>query len=81
MRWVQVIPAEEADAELRQAYEQVGVSEGSIGQPFEGLTSNGPVLLKLIEFTTAARFGPSALTRLQREMVATYVSALNHCLI
>jgi alkylhydroperoxidase family enzyme len=79
MPWVQVIPAEEADGELKQAYERVGVTQGSIGQPFDGLTSNGPVLLKLMEFSHAARFGPSALTRLQREMIATYVSALNHC--
>ncbi len=80
MPWVRVIPAEEAENDLKRAYEHVGVAQGSIGQPFDGLTSNGPVLLKLMEFTHAARFGPSALTRLQREMVATYVSALNHCL-
>jgi len=80
MPWVRVIPAEEAEHDLKHAYEQVGIEQGSIGQPFDGLTTNGPTLLKLMEFSHAVRFGPSALSRLQREMVATYVSALNHCL-
>lgn len=80
MPWVRVIPAEDAEEDLKQAYERVGIANGSIGQPFDGLTANGPALLKLMEFSYAVRFGSSAITRLQREMVATYVSALNHCL-
>jgi len=79
MPWVQVIPAEDADGELKRAYERVGVKQGPIGQPFDRLTANGPVLWQLMEFSLAARFGPSPLSRLRREMVATYVSALNHC--
>lgn len=79
MPWVHVIPAEDAEGDLKRAYDRVGVDHGSIGPPFDGLTANGPVLWQLMAFSQAVRFGPSPLTRLQREVVATYVSALNHC--
>jgi alkylhydroperoxidase family enzyme len=79
MAWVNVVHAEAADDDLARAYEILGIDNGSIGPPYEGLTNNGPVLLSLLHLSRAARFGPSPLTRLQREMIATVVSAINHC--
>jgi hypothetical protein len=77
--WITVVPAEEAEGDLKSAYETLGIEEGSIGPPYEGLTNNGPVLYRLMQLSREARFGPSPLSRLQREMIATYVSTLNHC--
>jgi hypothetical protein len=79
MTWIRVITAEEATDDLARAYERAGVDTGPISLPYSGLTHNGPALLKLMEFTSQARFGPSSLTRLQQELTATYVSVLNHC--
>ena len=79
MTWLPIIMAEESSGDLEEAYRLTRVRQGSIGLPFEGLTHNGSALLKLIEFTHAARFGDSALGRLPQEMIATYVSALNGC--
>jgi hypothetical protein len=79
MAWVRIIPAEESTGDLSEAYERVGIEAGPMSLPFEGLTNNGSALLKLMKFTSEARFGPSSLSRLQKEMTATYVSAINHC--
>lgn len=78
MAWVRIIPAEESTGDLREAYERVGIDAGPMSLPFEGLT-NGSALLKLMQFTSEARFDPSSLSRLHKEMIATYVSAINHC--
>jgi alkylhydroperoxidase family enzyme len=79
MAWVKIIPAEHATGELKRAYELRGVDEGTIRPPYEGLTNNGAILGKLIEFSDEVMYGPSPLTRLQREMIATHVSAINQC--
>ena len=79
MAYVKIIPAEEATGDLKLAYERAGVADGPIGPPYAGMTNNGSTLLKLMEFTSEARFGQSSLSRLRQEMVATYVSAINHC--
>ena len=80
MTWIRVIPAEDAVGDLAAVYERQDKRAGTIGLPFEGLTHNGPALLRLMEFTGVARFGASPLGRLHQEMIATYVSALNGCL-
>jgi alkylhydroperoxidase family enzyme len=78
MAWIQVIPVEEADGDLLEAYRLLGVEAGS-APPYEVLTNNGPAMLRHVQFSQTIRFGPSPVTRLQREMIATYVSALNGC--
>lgn len=79
MAWVRHIPVEDATGDLAKAYERADISEGAMRPPYEGLTNNGSALLKLMEFSSEARFSPSSLSRLRQELVATYVSALNHC--
>lgn len=79
MTWIPTIAAEDAGGDLKRSYELLRTTKGTIGLPFEGLTHNGAALLQLIEFARVARFGESELNRLQQEMIATYVSALNGC--
>ncbi len=79
MPWIKVVPAEEASGDLLLVYEQMGISEGPITPPFEAMTINGPVLKKLLDFTEQIRFGEAAISRLQKEMMATYISRLNDC--
>ena len=81
MAWIKVISGAEATGELREWYTQIGMKPGGRpGSPYQVLTLNPSALRTLNEFQKAVRFGPSDLTRLQREMIATVVSALNDCL-
>lgn len=79
MPWIRVVHAEEAEGDLKLAYERANVDSGPMWPPYDVLTNNGPGLIRLMEFSDSVRFGPSALSRLRREMIATYVSALNDC--
>ena len=79
MAWIEVVPAEDAQDELREVYEKVKISEGPIFTPYEVMTLNGPGLKALEDFQRVLRFGDSPLTRLQRELIATQVSVLNKC--
>lgn len=79
MPWIPVIPAEEAEGDLLEAYRHLGIESGDMTPPYDVVTLNGPVILRQMRFSDAVRFGDARLSRLRREMIATYVSALNHC--
>ena len=79
MAWIDVIPAEEAEGTLKEAYERLGVEQGPMFTPLEVLTLNGPVLRSVYDLNVAVLVESSPLSRLQREMIATLVSGLNGC--
>ena len=79
MPWIPVTPAEEAADDLLAAYRHLGIESGDMTPPYDVVTLNGPVILRQMLFSDAVRFGDFTLSRLRREMVATLVSALNHC--
>lgn len=79
MAWIRVISAEDAEGDLKQVYEDEGIESGPIFPPYEVLTNNGPALLTLTHFQHAVRFGPSPLTRLQREFIATLTTGATGC--
>lgn len=79
MAWIDVVPAEEASAELLQVYIDHEIDKGPIFPPYEVLTNNGPALLALTHFQHAVRFGDSPLSRFQREMIATLSTGLSDC--
>ncbi|HEX9436505.1 MAG TPA: hypothetical protein VGA16_05010 [Candidatus Limnocylindria bacterium] len=79
MPWIRTVPAEEAEGDLKDVFTQVKIERGRMFTPYEVLTLNGPVLKALTEVNRTVRFGPSDLSRVQRELIAAYVSALNDC--
>ena len=79
MPWIPVIPAEEAESDLLAAYRHLGIEAGDMTPPYDVVTLNGPVILRQMQFSDAVRLGDFSLSRLRREMIATLVSALNHC--
>lgn len=79
MPWIRVVPAEEAEGDLAEAYEKIGIESGDMTPPYDVVTNNGPVILRQMHFSDAVRFGDYTLSRLRREMIATLTSALNHC--
>jgi len=79
MPWIKTVPAEEAEGDLKEVFEKFKITTGRLFTPYEPMTLNGPALKALGDFQTAVRFGQSDLTRVQRELIAAYVSALNDC--
>ncbi|MEP6694515.1 MAG: hypothetical protein ABJB39_07715 [Chloroflexota bacterium] len=79
MPWIKTVPAEQAEGDLKDVFTQVKIERGRMFTPYEVFTLNGPALKVVTELNKAVRFGPSDLTRVQRELIAAYVSALNDC--
>lgn len=79
MTWIHTIPKEEAGEELVLLFERFKIEHGRMFTPYEPMTNNPKALLAVVGLNDAIRFGPSELTRAHREMIATYVSALNRC--
>jgi hypothetical protein len=79
MPWVRTVPAEEAEGELKELFTKLKIQHGRMFTPYEVMTTNGPGLAAVSQLNQVLRFGPSDITRIQREMIAAYVSALNDC--
>ncbi len=82
MAWVRIARSGDGDGALDEFYESMGVPRGtSPGSPYDEMSLNPQALIAFHELQRTLRYGSSDLTRLQREMIATYVSALNRCLL
>ncbi|MEK7863195.1 MAG: hypothetical protein AAB295_08030 [Chloroflexota bacterium] len=79
MPWIRTVTAEEASGDLKDVFDDVKTTSGRMFTPYEVFTLNGPALKAVSQLNRAVRFGPSDLTRVQRELIAAYVSALNDC--
>lgn len=79
MAWIELVPVEEADEELAEAFAAIGIKQGTGGPPFEVLTQNGAVLAAFWTWAGGNRFEFPTLDRQRVEMIATLTSALNHC--
>lgn len=79
MPWIRTIPAEEATGPLKEIFERFKIERGRMFTPYEVLTNNGGALAAVAHLNDAIRFGPSDLSRAQREMIAALTSALNDC--
>lgn len=79
MPWIRTVPAEEAEGVLADMFRRSSIDRGRMFTPYEVFTNNGPALAAIAALNDAVRFGPSELSRPQREMIAAYVSALNSC--
>jgi alkylhydroperoxidase family enzyme len=79
MPWIKTVLAEEAEGDLKDVFVARKIERGRMFTPYEVFTLNGPALKTLDTMQTVIRFGPSDLSRVQRELIAAYVSALNDC--
>jgi alkylhydroperoxidase family enzyme len=79
MPWIRTVPAEEASGPLKEIFERFKIERGRMFTPYEVFTNNGPVLAAVTQLNDSIRFGPSELSRPQREMIAALTSALNDC--
>jgi len=76
--WIERISAEAAEGKLAEAYERI-----SHGRPLDHIleihTLHPQSLLDHYALYRTSMFGPSPLTRVERESIAVVVSAANDC--
>ena len=79
MAWITEIPLEEATGLLRRELEASVKRSGRVWNIVQVMSLNAPVLKATMDQYIAIMFGPSPLSRLQRELIATVVSAELDC--
>jgi uncharacterized peroxidase-related enzyme len=79
MAWIKVIDEEQADGALREAYDQVGKVRGIVANILKIHSLHPKMMTTHLALYRELMFGPSELTRAEREMIAVSVSVANHC--
>lgn len=79
MGWIRIISFEEATGLLKAQYEAAIHRAGRIWKIVAIMSPNPRALKASMDFYAALMHGESPLSRGRREMLATVVSATNHC--
>ena len=79
MAWIEVIGPGEATGVLQRQYEAAIKRAGRVWRIVSIMSQNPAAMKSSMEFYGVLMFGSSILNRSQREMLATVVSATNHC--
>ncbi len=79
MAWITEIPPEEAAGLLKEELDAAVRRAGRVWNIVQVMSLNAPVLKTSMAQYAAIMFGPSPLSRFQRELLATVVSAELDC--
>ena len=79
MAWIRTIPPEEARGPLRASYGRATARAGKVFQIVRAMSLAPGVLDASIELYLKIMYGPSGVSRRQREMLAVVVSTANDC--
>ena len=79
MAWIKQIAEHEATGLLKEQYEAARRRAGRVFNIVRVMSLNAPVMRDSMAFYISLMKGPSPLTRAQRELVATVVSAEVGC--
>ena len=79
MAWIKVIEPQEATGELKQEYDAAVQRAGKVFNILKVQSLNPAALQVSMQMYRTTMFGPSGLSRAEREMLATVVSWANHC--
>ena len=79
MAWIAEIPPGEATGLLKQELDAAVRRSGRVWNIVQVMSLNAPVLKAAMAHYGAVMFGPSPLSRFQRELLATVVSAELDC--
>lgn len=79
MAWINVVGESQAVGRIKELYEKLTAPWGGVDNILTIHSLNPRSLKGHVELYKALMFGPSELSRGQREMIAVTVSALNHC--
>ncbi len=79
MAHIDTVGPESATGRLKAAYDAAIARAGRVWNVVRLMSPNPDVLEAYMGLYRAVMFGPSPLTRSQREMLAVVTSAINHC--
>jgi alkylhydroperoxidase family enzyme len=79
MPWIEQVPVERATGLLKQLFDEALQRAGRVWHIVHIMSLNPPALRDSIGFYATIMFGASPLSRMQRELLATVVSAELHC--
>ena len=79
MAHLDLIDPDDASGELADEYAAAVGRAGRVYNIVRSMSLNPAVLRQSMELYKAIMFGPSCLTRQERELLATVVSAANEC--
>lgn len=79
MVWIKIIREKEADGALREFYDGHTGPAGIVDNILKIHSLNPPSLDGHYQFYRTLMYGKSDLSRVQREMIAVVVSAVNQC--
>ena len=79
MAHLRLIDEGEAEGLLKEEYDAAVERAGKVFNILKSMSLNPPVLRASMELYKAIMFGPSGLSRQDRELLATVVSAANEC--
>lgn len=79
MAYIKVVPPETADGELAEHYQTEMTHAGRVFNVISIQSLNPPVMAATANLFRAMMYGPSCLSRAEREMIALVVSRENEC--
>ena len=79
MAHLDLIDPDDATGPLREEYDAAVQRAGRVYNIVRSMSLRPAVLKRSMEMYKAIMFGPSGLTRQERELLATVVSATNEC--
>ncbi len=79
MAWIATVADGDAEGDLKRLYDAAVGRAGKVWNIVRLMSPNPAVLEASMGLYRAVMFGPSPLSRRQREMMATVVSATNGC--
>ncbi len=79
MAHLDLVDPDDADGLLAEEYEAARRRAGKVFNIVRSMSLRPTVLRQSMELYRAIMFGPSELTRQERELLATVVSATNEC--
>ncbi|MGO8813147.1 MAG: carboxymuconolactone decarboxylase family protein [Terriglobia bacterium] len=79
MPWIKVIEPEDATGDLKREYDEAVQRAGKVFNILKVQSLNPGALRASMQLYRATMFGPSGLSRADREMMATVVSWANRC--
>ena len=79
MAFINIIPDEVAEGELREVYDEIKAKRGKLSEVLMVQSLNPDSIRKHMDLYMTVMFKKSPLRRAQREMIAVVVSAANQC--
>ena len=79
MAWIETIAPEAAEGPLKREYDEAVARSGAVANVVSLSSLNPEALSAWLGAYKAVMYGPSALERYERELVATVVSQENEC--